>query len=233
MDIQSNNTVPLSLRDGDARKVKLSDIHMIDTIGGSMRVGKLIVLFGCLIFLGGCTNNNVAEVSFEDELMKTIEEQSVAIDTISSEVDILKNLLSDNEVKIAELKSNLDELIEYKQEGNESIEPILKTMNLSHDFIEAYIEGDFGKMKSLASGSVSIIDDEIHLSYGDEVLKHGIVENIVGYSLNGYGLVDESVMYHYSVYKEDGVDITGIFIMTLEYKQVDGLWKLIDIEFDI
>lgn len=204
-----------------------------------MRIRKFILVIGCLIVLSGCTYSNIEDTS-KEELMNDIKEQSVVIDEITKEIDILKNALSDSKRNIAileqnntELQSELDKFNLEIKRVSKSIDPILKTLSLSNDFIEAYVDGDLMEIESFVSDPVSINKDEIVVIYEDEIYKHDLVEEVVGYSLNGYGVVGDSVFYHYAVYKKGGVDITGIFIINLEYKQVNGLWKLIGIEFDI
>lgn len=80
-------------------------------------------------------------------------------------------------------------------------ESILKTILLSHDFIESYIDSDITRMKSLVSNLISIDNDELIITYEGFKDRHKIVDDVIGYSLNSFGKHNDNVFYQYTVLK--------------------------------
>ena len=203
-----------------------------------MRICIIFVL--SLAMLSGCANNTTMNELSEDEYTKIVEAQSNDIVRISEELETLKDYIVeyDEQVKVLqkmneELQRNLEFIIFNETVDKTINEPILKTIFLSNSFAESYIDVDIDEMASQVSDPVSIIGDKIVVMYEGNEYEHNIVEDVVGFSLHSYGLLEDRVFYQYVLYKEGGIDVTGRFFMNLEYRQEGGLWKLVGIEFDI
>jgi len=188
---------------------------------------KLIVLaISAILIVSGCTKNDITTEKSLEEYDSKIQELEEKINALQAENKEMKNLIA----------------IHKKEKEN-----FFALSNMATEFVRAHTQGNIEKMKELLSEEIEIVEkknkiyaaitykeiDNIEWTVYDKNSQY-VYQDMV---LQGYEYLPDDETYRINI-REFYNDLNGNLqipptYLNLYFKQINGVWKIINLEFDV